>query len=211
MSSTSGSDGSYTLTITFEVGTDLNTSWHLVQNLVNGALAQLPEVVQEQGVTVKKVTHRYPAGGQSLCAMTTASTRRFSPITASSICSTPWAVLPGVGQIRVVGAGPYSMRVWLDPNKLQYYNLTTLDVLNAVRQQNVQVVAGQLGGPPAPARSGLPVHHQRPGPAVGRGAVRKHHRPRHRGEAAQLVRIKDLARVELSQQILQQFCRSERP
>ena len=58
----------------------------------------------------------------------------------------PLARLPGVGLIRVVGAGPYSMRVWLDPDRLQYYHLTTLDVINVIKQQNVQVAAGQLGG-----------------------------------------------------------------
>ena len=62
----------------------------------------------------------------------------------------PLGRLPGVGQIKVVGAGAYSMRVWLAPNKLQYHNLTTMDVVNAIKQQNVQVVAGQLGGPPVP-------------------------------------------------------------
>ena len=64
----------------------------------------------------------------------------------------PLARLPGVGQIRVVGAGPYSMRVWLDPNKLHDYSITTLDVVNAIQGQNVQVVAGQMGGPPVPPR-----------------------------------------------------------
>ncbi len=71
----------------------------------------------------------------------------------------PLARLPGVGQVKVFGAGPYSMRVWLDPNKLQYYNLTTMDVVHAIQKQNVQVVAGQLGGPPVPPDQTFQVHH----------------------------------------------------
>ena len=62
----------------------------------------------------------------------------------------PLARIPGVGQVFVRGAGPYSMRVWLDPKKLQDYSITTLDVVSAIQGQNVQVVAGQLGGPPVP-------------------------------------------------------------
>ena len=62
----------------------------------------------------------------------------------------PLAREPGVGQVRVFGAGPYSMRVWLDPKRLQDFNLTTQDVLNAIGDQNIQVVAGQLGAPPVP-------------------------------------------------------------
>ena len=117
----------------------------------------------------------------------------------------PWAVSRESGQIRVVGAGPYSMRVWLDPNKLQYYNLTTADVLNAVRQQNVQVVAGQLGGPPGPADQAFQFTIN----ALGRlSDVDQFENIIVRstlGEAAQLVRIRDLARVELSQQFYSNF------
>ena len=94
--------------------------------------------------------HQHSAGRQSLSPRTTRSTRPFWPITPSSTCSIRWRGLPGVGQVKVVGAGKYSMRVWLDPNKLQYYGLTTLDVQKAIQQQNVEVVAGQLGGPPVP-------------------------------------------------------------
>ncbi len=87
----------------------------------------------------------------------------------------PLARLPGVGQVKVIGAGSYSMRVWLDPNKLQYYQLTTMDVVNAIQQQNVQVVAGQARGAAGARRAGLSVHHQRPGQALGRQAVRGDH------------------------------------
>jgi HAE1 family hydrophobic/amphiphilic exporter-1 len=110
MSSTSASDGTYTLTVTFNVGTDLNTSLALVQNAVNGALAQLPPQVQVQGTTIRKVSTDilqvisvYSPDG------------RFDEAFLSNYAvinlQYPLGRLPGVGQIRVIGAGPYSMRV----------------------------------------------------------------------------------------------------
>jgi HAE1 family hydrophobic/amphiphilic exporter-1 len=150
MSSTSSSDGSYTLTITFDVGTDLNTSLALVQNLVNTALAQLPGGVVQQGVNVRKVSTNI-----LLVVSLYSEDNRFDEAFLSNYgiinMQNPLARLPGVGQVRIFGAGPYSMRVWLDPKRLQDFNLTTQDVLNAVADQNIQVVAGQLGGPPVPA------------------------------------------------------------
>jgi HAE1 family hydrophobic/amphiphilic exporter-1 len=149
MSSTSTSDGSYTLTITFDIGTNLNTSVSLVQNLVAGANAQLPAAVQAQGVSVKKVSTDI-----LLVVSLYSETDKFDPSFLSNYAvinlQYPLGRLPGVGQIRVVGAGPYSMRVWLNPKKLHDFNLTTLDVVRAIQSQNVQVVAGQLGGPPVP-------------------------------------------------------------
>ena len=205
MSSTSGSDGTYTLTITFDVGTDLNTSLALVQNFVNGALAQLPDTVQAQGVSVKKVSTNI-----LLVVSLYSDDDRFDEAFLSNYgiinLQYPLARLPGVGQVRVFGAGPYSMRVWLDPNKLQYYNLTTMDVVNAIQQQNVQVVAGQLGGPPVPADQAFQFTIN----ALGRlsdvsqfeDIIVKTVR---RAEAAQIVRVRDLARVELSQQSYSNF------
>jgi HAE1 family hydrophobic/amphiphilic exporter-1 len=150
MSSTSGSDGTYTLTVTFTVGTDLNTSLSLVQNMVNGALAQLPDTVQAQGITVRKVSTNI-LQVVSLYSDDDRYDETFLSNYAMINVQYPLGRLPGVGQVKVVGAGAYSMRVWLDPSKLQYFNLTTMDVVNAIKQQNVQVVAGKLGGPPVPA------------------------------------------------------------
>ena len=150
MSSTSSSDGSYTLTITFNVGTDLNTSLALVQNQVNSALAQLPGGVSEQGVSVKKVSTNI-----LLVVSLYSEENRFDEAFLSNYgiinLQYPLGRLPGVGQVRVFGAGPYSMRVWLDPNRLKNLNLTPSDVLTAIRNQNVEVVTGQLGTPPVPA------------------------------------------------------------
>ena len=204
MSSTSGSDGSYTLTVTFGVGTDLNTSLALVQNMVNGALAQLPETVQSQGVTVRKVSTNI----LQVVSLYT-DDERFDETFLSNYgvinLQYPLARLPGVGQVKVVGAGSYSMRVWLDPNKLHYFKLTTLDVVNAIQQQNVQVAAGKLGGPPGPADQSFQFTIN----ALGRLSEVSQFEDIivkiARDETAQIVRVKDLARVELSQQSFSNF------
>jgi hydrophobic/amphiphilic exporter-1 (mainly G- bacteria), HAE1 family len=205
MSSTSGSDGSYTLTVSFAVGTDLNTSLSLVQNYVNAALSQLPAGVNAQGVTVRKVSTNILLV-INLYSDDDTYDQVFLANYAVINMQNPLARLPGVGQVKVVGAGKYSMRVWLDPNKLQYYGLTTLDVQNAIQSQNVEVVAGQLGGPPVPRDQKF----QFTVNSLGRlsdveefeNIVVKSQRTE---EAAQLVRIKDLARVELSQQTFANF------
>ena len=149
MSSTSSSSGNYTLTVTFAVGTNLNASLTLVQNMVNGATAQLPETVQSQGVTVRKVSTNIL---QVISIYSDDDRYDATYLSNYAIINLqyPLGRLAGVGQIQVFGAGQYSMRVWLDPNKLKYYNLTTLEVVNAIQHQNVQVVAGRLGAPPVP-------------------------------------------------------------
>ena len=118
----------------------------------------------------------------------------------------PLARLPGVGQVLVKGAGPYSMRVWLDPKKLQDYSLTTLDVVNAIQGQNVQVVAGQMGGPPVPPGQVF----QFTVNALGRLSDVQQFEDiivkSPRGlQSARIVRIRDVARVELSQQTYSTF------
>ena len=205
LSSTSASDGSYTLTVTFNVGTDLNTSVALVQNLVNSALAQLPVGVQNQGLTVRKVSPDL-----LLVVSLYSEEDKFDETFLANYgvinLQNPLARLPGVGQILIKGAGPYSMRVWLDPDKLYNYSLTTLDVVNAIQGQNVQVVAGQLGGPPVPPAQTF----QFTVNALGRledvaqfqDIIIKSPRG---AEEAQIVRIRDVARVELSQQSYSNF------
>jgi len=117
----------------------------------------------------------------------------------------PLGRLPGVGQIHVIGAGSYSMRVWLEPHKLQHYSLTAMDVVNAIRRQNVQVVAGKLGGAPVPSEQTFQFTIN----ALGRLAEVSQFEniivKIVRGETAQIVRVKDLARVELSQQVFTNF------
>ena len=116
---------------------------------MNSALAQLPAGVSQPGSHGQKVSTDI-----LLVVSLYSEDDRFDDTFLSNYAvinlQNPLARLPGVGQVLVMGAGPYSMRVWLDPKKLQDYSLTTLDVVNAIQGQNVQVVAGQLGGPPVP-------------------------------------------------------------
>jgi len=199
MQSTSASDGSYALTITFDVGTNLNNAVALVQNQVASANAKLPTGVQSQGVTVKKV---------STDIMLVVSLYSEKDLFDSSFLSNyavinlqnPLARLPGVGLVRVFGAGPYSMRVWLDPNKLHDYSLTTSDVMEAIRNQNVEVLAGQLGGPPSPAGEPFQFTVNTLGRLTDVPQFEDIIVKSERAGTAQIVRIRDVARVELSQQ-----------
>ncbi|HZE20697.1 MAG TPA: efflux RND transporter permease subunit, partial [Desulfobaccales bacterium] len=206
MSSTSGSDGSYTLTVTFAVGTDLNTALTLVQNMVNGALAQLPEAVQAQGITVRKVSTNI-LQVVSLYSPDDRYDETYLSNYAMINLQYPLGRLPGVGQIKVIGAGAYSMRVWLDPDKLHYFHLTTMDVVNAIKQQNVQVVAGKLGGPPVPSNQVFQFTINALGRLENVSQFENIIVKTSREETAQIVRVKDLARVELSQQIFSNFAR----
>src|SRR5262245_30885828 len=150
MQSFAGSDGSYNLTVTFKIGTDLNFAQVLVQNRVSAALAALPQAVQSQGVTVQKkstaillfVTLTSPDGSRDSLYLANYATINLKDELAR---------LSGVGNVNVFGAGQYSMRVWLDPNKLQARALTPQDVIQALQQQSQQVTAGQVGAPPAPS------------------------------------------------------------
>jgi HAE1 family hydrophobic/amphiphilic exporter-1 len=208
MSSTSSNDGSYSLTVTFDVGTDLNTSLALVQNQVNSALAQLPGNVTQQGVTVKKVSPNI-----LLVVSLHSDDERFDGSFLSNYAiinlQYPLARLPGVGQVRVFGAGPYAMRVWLDPDRLRYFNLTATDVVNAIQNQNVQVVAGQLGAPPVPSTQELQLTIGALGRLSTVGQFEDIVVKSERNEAAQIVRVRDIGRVELSRQSFANYTRTD--
>jgi HAE1 family hydrophobic/amphiphilic exporter-1 len=207
MSSTSGSDGSYSLTITFDIGTDLNTSMALVQNLVNSSLSQLPGGAERQGVTVRKVSPNI-----LLVVSLYSDDDRFDDIFLSNYgiinLQNPIARLPGVGQVRVFGAGPYSMRVWLDPRRLQTFGLKTSDVVAAIEGQNAEVTAGQLGAPPVPQNQPF----QLTITALGRLSSESQFEDiiikTDAGTAPQIVRLRDIARVELSHQNFNNFARA---
>src|SRR6201988_2296381 len=147
MQSMSTSDGTYTLIVTFKIGTDLNFAQVLVQNRVSAALSSLPSAVQSQGVTVQKqstailsfVTLTSPEAKFDSLYMANYATIRLKDELAR---------LPGVGNVQIFGAGQYSIRVWLDPEKLQARGLTASDITNALQQPNQQVAAGHLGAPP---------------------------------------------------------------
>jgi hydrophobic/amphiphilic exporter-1 (mainly G- bacteria), HAE1 family len=150
MQSYSGADGTYTLTVTFKIGTDLNFAQVLVQNRVSAALSQLPTSVQNQGVTVQKKSTSI-----LLFVTLTSPNATYDSLFLSNFATInirdELSRLPGVGNVTVFGAGQYSMRVWLDPNKLQVRSLMPQDVIQAIQQQSQQVTAGQVGAPPVHA------------------------------------------------------------
>ncbi|HEV3162597.1 MAG TPA: efflux RND transporter permease subunit [Isosphaeraceae bacterium] len=155
MSSQSNNDGSYSLDVTFELGTNVNMAQVLVQNRVAIAEPTLPDVVRAIGVTVKK---RSPdiLLGISLYSDNNPETGRpyydslylsnYATINVKDVVSR----VEGVGDVAILGQQDYSMRVWLDPDKLQSRNLTAGDVIRVLREQNVQVAAGRIGQPPVP-------------------------------------------------------------
>jgi multidrug efflux pump len=158
MSSTSGSDGSYTLSITFDVGTNLNTALVMVQNRVALALPLLPSQVQSQGITVRK-----KSPDQLMIVSFYSSDPNFIDRDLSNFAlinlKDELLRVPGVSDLGIMGERDYSIRVWLDPRRLASRGMTAMDVADAVRAQNIQAAAGQTGQPPSPKRqsSQLPI------------------------------------------------------
>ena len=152
MSSQCTNDGGMKLTVTFKVGTNLDVAQVQVQNRVAIAQPQLPPEVQQVGITIKKaapditlvVALYSPDNSHDTLFMSNYATLQLRDEIAR---------LPGVGDITIFGVRDYSMRLWLDPDKLASRNLTVGDVVKAVQEQNVQVAAGLVGGPPLKAGS----------------------------------------------------------
>src|SRR5690349_5243329 len=147
-SSQATSDGAMTLTVTFALGTDLDNAQVQVQNRVAQALPRLPEEVQRLGVTTQK-----SSPDLTMVVHLISPDQRYDMLYLSNYArlhiKDQLARLDGVGDVQLFGAGEYSMRVWLDPEKLAMRGLTTGDVVNAIREQNVDVAAGSLNAPPA--------------------------------------------------------------
>jgi HAE1 family hydrophobic/amphiphilic exporter-1 len=200
MQSTSASDGTYTLIVTFQIGTDLNFAQVLVQNRVATAMAQLPTAVQAQGVTVQQkstailqiVTLTSPKGTYDSLYLS-----NYATISLLNELSR----IPGVGNVNVFGVGQYAMRLWLDPRKLYSYGLTPADVVNVVQQQSQQVAAGQIGAPPAPANQPFQytvnVEGRLADPAQFGAIVVK-------SQNGAVTRVRDVARIELGAQTYSQ-------
>ena len=150
MSSMSAGDGSYTLTVTFELGTDLDMAQVLVQNRSKLAEPKLPEEVRRQGVSTKK---KSPSMTVIVALYSPDSTldSLFMSNYATLNIKDQLARIGGVGDVKVYPESDYSMRVWLNPDQLKSRRLTTAEVIDAIREQNVQVAAGQIGQPPVPA------------------------------------------------------------
>src|SRR5262245_8720033 len=194
MSSKSGSDGSYSLTVTFEIGTDKNIDQVEVQNRVAIAQSQLPADVVRNGITVRK------ASSDFLEVITLKSPeRRYDTIFLSNYALLnlydALSRVKGVGQVRIFGARDYSMRIWLDPEKMAHRGVTAIDVANIVREQNVIAPAGAIGVPPVPNGQQL----QYTVFVKGRLAETTEFENIVVREAGngQVVRLKDVARVEL--------------
>ncbi|MCZ6836591.1 MAG: multidrug efflux RND transporter permease subunit [Planctomycetota bacterium] len=190
-------NGTYTLTITFEIGTDLDIAAVQVQNRVSSATSKLPPEVTQQGVTIKKKSNDIvllislvsPEGTYDDLFLNNYGVLRIKDELAR---------LNGVGDLTVFGVGEYSMRIWLDPDRLKARGLTTNDVVNAIKEQNVQVAAGQIGQPPAPAGQSF----QYTVSTLGRleSVEQFEEIIIKRGEDGALLRVKDVARVELGSQ-----------
>ncbi|MBU4379995.1 MAG: multidrug efflux RND transporter permease subunit, partial [Proteobacteria bacterium] len=149
MSSISANDGSLSLTVTFELGRDLELATVDVQNRVNLALQQLPQEVRNTGVQVKKQSPEFV-----LIISLTSDQPQYDSLFLNNYAKINLydAIkrIDGVGDVNLFGDQDYGMRIWLNPDKLTSYGLTVTDVINAVNEQNVQAPAGQLGMPPAP-------------------------------------------------------------
>jgi HAE1 family hydrophobic/amphiphilic exporter-1 len=197
MSSKSASDGSCNITITFEVGTDVDMATVLVQNRVNEATPVLPEEVKRQGVKVEKQSTNITLMINMVSPNGTFDELYISNYTTTRIKDV-LARVNGVSKVDIMGAKDFGMRVWINPDRLRARGLTTMDLTNALREQNVQVAAGQIGGQPAPKDQPFEYSIS----TLGRlqtveqfeNIIVK------RGEQGQLVRVRDVARVELGAQ-----------
>ncbi len=202
MQSTCTSDGRYTLIVTFQVGTDLDLAQVLVQNRVSAALAQLPQPVQQQGVVTKKkstailqiVTLTAPGGEYDALFLSNFATLQLHDKLAR---------VPGVGDVMVFGIGQYSMRIWLDPEKMRQLSLMPSDVISAVRAQNAYVAAGQVGMPPAPSGQDFQLTIDVSGNLSLAEEFEKIIVKT--GPGGQITRVRDVGRVELGAQTYSQF------
>jgi len=195
MFSQATADGVMTLTITFGLGTDLDKAQVQVQNRVSQALPRLPQEVQRLGVTTEKTSPDL-----LMVVHLESPDNRYDMLYLANLAilqvKDELGRLPGVGNVQVFGAGDFSMRVWLNPNKLASHNLTATDVVQAIREQNVQVAAGVLGAPPTNTGStafqllvntqGRLTTEEEFGNIIVRAA-----------KDGQITRIRDLGRVEL--------------
>ncbi|HKV17193.1 MAG TPA: efflux RND transporter permease subunit, partial [Reyranella sp.] len=199
MQSTSTDSGTYTLTVSFEIGTDLDFAQVLVQNRVSAALAALPQPVQAQGVTVQKRSTSI----LEIVALTSLD-ERYDNLFMSNYATinlvNELARVPGVGNVTVLGAGQYSMRIWMDPQKLYAYGLTPSDVIQVVQSQSQSVTAGQVGTPPAAKGQNfqytVDIEGRLSDPAQFENIVVKSET----GDGGRILRLKDVARVELGAQ-----------
>ncbi|EJM62270.1 cation/multidrug efflux pump, partial [Pseudomonas sp. GM49] len=194
MYSQSTADGRLTLTVTFALGTDLDNAQVQVQNRVTRTEPKLPEEVTRIGITVDKASPEL-----TMVVHLTSPDKRYDMLYLSNYAilnvKDELSRLNGIGDVKMFGIGDYSLRIWLDPNKTASRNLTATDVVNAVREQNRQVAAGQLGAPPAPNATSFQMSINSQGRLVTEEEfenviIRS-------GPDGEITRLKDIARIEL--------------
>ena len=195
MSSSSSNDGSSNITVTFDVGYPLSIAAVDVQNRVSQASSSLPPIVNQAGVTIKKQNPNFV-----LIVSLVSPDGSVDPVTLSNYAYLqivdPLKRLDGVGDVQIFGERRYSMRIWLDPDKLSNLGITAVDVKQAIEEQNVQVAAGKIGQSPAPP--GTPFEMQVN--TTGRLSDPEQFRDivvRTDAKAGSVVRLRDVARVEL--------------
>ena len=197
MSSISADDGSYVLTITFDIGVDLDMATVLVQNRVAIAQPKLPEEVRRQGIT----TNKQSTSILQFIALTSPE-RQYDALYLSNYATIrikdELGRIDGVGSVKIFGTGDYSMRIWLDPRKLKARELTTQDVIQTIQEQNVQVAAGRVGQQPAPKGTAFEYTVNTLGRLTDvdqfENLIIK------TAEGGRITRVKDIARVELGSQ-----------
>ncbi|MBG0840458.1 efflux RND transporter permease subunit [Ectopseudomonas toyotomiensis] len=194
MSSQSTIDGRLTLTVTFALGTDLDNAQVQVQNRVTRTMPTLPTEVQRLGVTVDKASPDL-----TMVVHLTSPDQRYDMLYLSNYAALnvkdELARLDGVGDVQLFGMGNYSLRVWLDPNKVASRGLTATDVVTAIREQNRQVAAGALGAPPSDAGNSFQLSINAQGRLVTEEEfeniiIRV-------GDNGEITRLRDIARIEL--------------
>ncbi len=203
MSSQCTNDGTYRLTVTFKLGTNLDMAQVLVQNRVSLALPTLPDMVNRRGVNVKKkspstmmIVNLYsPKGQYDNLELSNYATIQIKDELAR---------LPGVGDITFLGQRDYSMRVWLDPEKLAARDLVAGDIVDAVSHQNVQVAAGQIGQPPVPRGQNFQYTLNTRGRLVD--AEEFADMILKTDQEGRIVRLRDVSRIELGAQAYDQVC-----
>ncbi len=194
MNSVCGNDGSYSLTVTFAAGTDLDTANVLTKNRVSSAIASLPQEAQRMGVTVKKKSTDANIY-LSLFSSDGSLDGLFLSNYANMQLRDELARSPGVGQVDSFGVGDYSMRIWLDPEAMRVRQVSVDEVINAVRDQNVQVAAGKVGEPPVPEGQANTLSIRVSGrlpdtESFGKIIIRAN-------EDGQILRLEDISRIEL--------------
>ncbi|MCL9684832.1 efflux RND transporter permease subunit [Legionella maioricensis] len=205
MQSTSTNNGTYNLVVTFAIGTDLNFAQVLVQNRVQAAMAQLPESVQKQGVVVQQKS-------TAILQFVTLTSKNneydglFLNNYAAINMQDELSRLPGVGNVIIFGTGTYAMRVWLDPRKMLAFGLNPSDVLYAISHQNQAVSAGQIASPPTSGQQPYQFTVNVPGQLADqeefaniiiKSTATQANQSANSSTSAQIVRIRDVGRVEL--------------